>query len=84
MELSNTVTPYALIREMDSDELMQYLHGLGTAQDCMGHETSAHYLNQVQRVKAQYRQLTGKELTPDTPGLTIAAAAMLWGVVGKS
>lgn len=84
MELSNTVTPYALIREMDADELLNYLHTLGTAQDCVAHHTQAHFLQQVQRVCTQYRQLTGEELTTDTPGLTVAAGAMLYAVVGRA
>lgn len=72
-----TVTPIALIREMDADELLGHLHHLGTAAQNDAHYTGAEIYNQVQAVKQQYRQLTGQQIAINTPGMSIAGAAML-------
>lgn len=71
------VSQNALIREMDTDELMLHLHELGTTLQDEPQYTGAWYYDQVQQVKKQYRQLNNEELTRDTPGLTIAASAMV-------
>lgn len=76
------VTNKAIIREMDAEELVQYLHELGTAQECMSHETSVFLLQQVQEVRRQYRHITGQELSTNTAGLTIAASAMVHAAIG--
>lgn len=71
------VSAQALIREMETEGLLDYLHELGTVAQDDPHYTGAEIYNQVQAIKSQYRQLTGTDLTADSPGLTIAAAAIL-------
>lgn len=71
------VSTDALIREMEIEGLLDFLHELGTVAQDDAHYTGAGIYNHVQAVKRQYKQLTGKELTIDTPGLTIAAGAMV-------
>ena len=68
----NNVSANALIREMDTCELLEHLHGLACIEDATGQ-----VLQQVTMIRQQYLQLTGQELNEHTPGLTISELALL-------
>lgn len=65
---------------MDTEELLGYLHELGTVAQDDPHYTGGEIYNQVQAIKKQYRRLTGRDIAINTPGVSIAAAAILVSV----
>lgn len=73
--MSQTISQKALIREMDADELVNYLGQLADVDDTTGLIPAL-----VLLCAAQYQQLTGEALTIHSDGMTVASAAMLLGV----
>lgn len=68
----STVSTQAIIRDMDADEVLNFIAHLSGTEDPTGE-----HMHLVNLAKQQYRQLTNTELTPNTPGISIAVASMV-------
>lgn len=72
MQQQEVVSNQSRIREMSAEELLDELQHMGEVPD-----TTGAWPDHVRLIRACYRQITNTELTIETPGITIAQAAIL-------